>query len=128
MSGVRSTFTVQTGQGALGGVVLFLAYQGKTYRLLGYTVSAKVSEYGPVFRQFTGSFQRLTDPVALGVQPARIKLVTVDRDLTLQQFNARYPSSIPAAQVALINEIGEGEVFQAHQTYKQVVGGLQTSP
>jgi predicted Zn-dependent protease len=128
LSAVRSTFTAQTGQGAIGGVVLFLAYQGKTYRLLGYTVSAKVSEYGPAFRQFTGSFQRVTDPAVLGVQPARIKLVTTDRDLTLQQFNARYPSSIPAAQVALINEIGEGEVFQGHQTYKQVVGGLPTSP
>ena len=122
---VRSSFTARTDQGSLGGVVTFLAYQGSTYRLLAYTPKSKVAEYTPAFHQFNGSFRRLTDPAVLGVQPARIKLVTIDRDLTVEQFNSRYPSSIPAAQVALINGLDEGERFRGGETYKQVVGGMK---
>ena len=50
--------------------------------------------------------------------------------MTLDQFNAQYPSSIPIEQVAIINELeGPQSVIPAGQTLKRVVGGrVPTQP
>ena len=44
--------------------------------------------------------------------------------MTLEQFNAQYPSTIPLEQLAIINELeGPSSVILAGQTVKRVVGG-----
>jgi hypothetical protein len=60
------------------------------------------------------------------VQPARVELVKLDRGMTLQQFNAQYPSTIPIEQLAIINEVTDpSTVLPAGRMVKRVVGGIK---
>lgn len=98
-------FAVQTQQATLGGYVTFVQLDGTTYRLLAYTDQSKLGSYDRAFRGALGSFQRLTDPVALNAKPNRLRLVQVRSATTLAQFQQQYPSVIPIEQLALINGV-----------------------
>ena len=54
--------------------------------------------YDNLLRQSVGSFRPLTDPAALNVKPARVRLVRLPRPMTLAEFNQAYPSTIPLDQ------------------------------
>jgi predicted Zn-dependent protease len=69
------------------------------------------------------SFGPLTDPAALGVQPSRLKLVKVEQELSLEEFNRRHPSNAPLEKIALINGLEKGARLKAGQLAKIVVGG-----
>jgi hypothetical protein len=46
--------------------------------------------------------------------------------MTLQQFNAQYPSNIPIEQLAIINEVPDpSAVLPAGRMVKRVVGGIK---
>ena len=98
-----SYFAAQTEQGQIEGLVSFLSYRGTTYGIMAYTGAGNLGTYDDAFRRGIGSFRELSDPSALNVQPARVELVSLDQDMTVAQFNQKYPSSIPIAEVALIN-------------------------
>jgi predicted Zn-dependent protease len=74
------------------------------------------------------SFTTLTDPAALAVQPARVELVKLGRDMTIEQFAAQYPSTAPPEVVALINGVDAGGTLKAGTVAKRVVGGRPGSP
>jgi len=119
-------FQAQSDQGAVQGLVTFVSYNGNTYGLLGYTPSGKLSQYDGVFRQTMSSFGELRNQAALSVKPARVELVKLQREMTLEQFNAQYPSSIPIAELAIINEIAAPTTpIPAGQTVKRVTGGIK---
>lgn len=122
---VAGYFQAQTNQGAVAGLVTFISYGNATYQILGYTPAAGMSQYDAVFRRTMGSFGPLNDPSALNVQAAKVELVRVPSAMTIQEFNSRYPSSIPIAQVAIINEVGADGRLQAGQMAKRVTGGVQ---
>ena len=70
------------------------------------------------------SFSELQDQAAITVQPAKVELVKLTREMTLAQFNAQYPSSIPIEELAIINELeGPDSAIPAGRTVKRVVGG-----
>ena len=69
------------------------------------------------------SYDRLEDPAALAVQPARLRVVEIDDPLSLEQFQKRYPSDVPVETVGLINQVGIGSAFAEPGPAKQVVGG-----
>ena len=120
-------FQAQTDQGAVQGLVTFISYNGNTYGLLGYTPSGKLTQYDQTFRQATGSFGALRNQAALNVQPARVQLVRLPREMTLEQFNQQYPSTIPIAELAIINEIDSPSTpIPQGRTVKRVVGGRTT--
>jgi predicted Zn-dependent protease len=117
-------FQAQTDQGAVQGLVTFVSYNGNTYGLLGYTPAGKLDQYDGVFHQTMSSFGELRDQAALNVKPARVELVKLPRQMTLEQFNAQYPSSIPLTELAIINEIASPSTpMPAGQTVKRVTGG-----
>jgi predicted Zn-dependent protease len=119
-------FQAQSEQGAVQGLVTFVSYNGNTYGLLGYTPSGKLSQYDGVFRQTMSSFGQLQNQAALSVKPARVELVKLPREMTLEQFNAQYPSSIPITELAIINEIASPTTaIPAGQTMKRVTGGVR---
>ena len=122
---VAGYFQAQTDQGAVAGLVTFISYGNATYQILGYTPAAGMSQYDAVFRRAMGSFGPLTDQSVLNVQPAKVELVRVPAAMTVQEFNSRYPSSIPIAQVAIINETGADGRLQAGQMAKRVTGGVK---
>lgn len=98
-------FAAQTQQAVIAGYVAFVQLDGSTYRVLAYTDQGKFGAYDRTFRQALGSFQRLTDPQALAVKPARLRLVQLRSAMTLTQFQQQYPSTITLDQLALINGV-----------------------
>jgi predicted Zn-dependent protease len=126
---VSSYFEAQTEQGAVQGIVSFIQYGNLTYQLLGYTPAGKLQAYDEAFRRTIGSFSELTDPARLNVEPRKVELVKVDRDMTVAEFNVRYPSTIPVERVAVVNGLaGPSERIPAGTTVKRIVGGKGVPP
>ncbi|HEX3276718.1 MAG TPA: M48 family metalloprotease [Gemmatimonadales bacterium] len=123
-------FQAQTEQGTIQGLVSFISYNNNTYGILAYTPSGKLQQYDPLFRQAIGSFSALRNQAALNVQPAKVQLVKLQREMTLEQFNQQYPSTIPIAELALINELQAPTTqIPAGRIVKRVVGGMaRTTP
>jgi predicted Zn-dependent protease len=119
-------FTAQTDQGALRGIATFIEYGGTTYQIIGFSTSAKFNSYGTIFQRSLDSFDRLTDPNVLAVQPMRLRLERAPRAMTLAQFNTQYPSSVSLDEVALINGIAASSQLRSGQTVKRVLGGWPT--
>ena len=119
---VSSSFEAQTDQGAVRGVVTWLSYSGNTYQILGYTAAAKINTYNQDFLRAASSFRQLTDQAALNVQPKRVQLVRVPRAMTLEEFYQQYPSTVPVAEIALMNDLQPGQTIAAGTTVKRVVG------
>jgi predicted Zn-dependent protease len=121
-----SYFQAQTQQGTIEGLVSFISYGGQTFGLMGYTPAGKLSNYDRVFQNTIRSFSELRDGSKINVQPARVEIVRVPRQMTLEQFNSQYPSSIPIEHLAIINELeGPSSVIPAGHMIKRVVGGRQ---
>jgi predicted Zn-dependent protease len=117
-------FEAATQQGTVQGLVTFISYNGTTYSLLGYTPAGKLSSYDNSFRQTINSFSQLRNQAALNAKPARVELVKLPREMTLEQFNAQYPSTIPIAELAIINELDSpAAAIPAGRTIKRVTGG-----
>ncbi|HEX2637606.1 MAG TPA: M48 family metalloprotease [Gemmatimonadales bacterium] len=117
-------FQAQTEQGTIQGIVTFLSYNGNTYGLLGYAPSGKFNQYDQIVQQAIRSFGPLQNQAALSVQPAKLELVKLPRQMTLEEFNRQYPSTIPIEQLAIINEVESGAtVIPQGRIVKRVVGG-----
>ncbi|MGZ8397499.1 MAG: M48 family metalloprotease [Gemmatimonadales bacterium] len=124
LAAASSYFQAQTEQGQIEGLVSFVSYGGQTFGLMGYTPAGKLGTYDRVFQSTIRSFTELRDQSRINIQPARVELVKVPRQMTLAQFYSQYPSSIPIEQLAIINELeGAQSVISAGQTVKRVVGG-----
>jgi predicted Zn-dependent protease len=124
---VTAEFGARGGQNeAVRGIVTFIEYGGATWGILSYTVADRFNAYAPAFSRSRGSFERLTDPAALAAQPLRIRIVQVPRAMSLQQFNAEHPSSIPLAELALINGLDETAQLRAGQSIKRVTGTVMS--
>lgn len=121
-----SYFQAQTQQGNIEGIVTFLNYGGTTFGLMGYTPAGKLGSYDQIFQSTIRSFSELRDASKINVQPARVELVKLNRDMTLEQFNAQYPSTISLEELAIINEVPDPKsVLPAGRMVKRVVGGIK---
>jgi predicted Zn-dependent protease len=117
-------FQAQTEQGNIQGIVTFLSYGGNTYGLLGYTPAGKFSQYDQIIQQSIRSFGPLRNQAALSVQPAKLELIKLPRQMTLEEFNRQYPSTLPIEQLAIINELeGPTTVIPQGRVVKRVIGG-----
>jgi predicted Zn-dependent protease len=115
-------FTAQTEQGALQGFAAFVEYDGRVYQLLGYTSQPRWSNYESGVTQAIKSFDRLTDSKMLSVQPQRLEIVTINRNMSLTEFNRHYPSGASLEVLALINQVESKGQLRAGQQVKRVVG------
>lgn len=116
------TFTAQTDQGVLQGQATFLSYGGRVFQILGYSGQPNWSRYAGVVQDSLYSFNRLTDPQALSVQPMRLQVQEVSQRMTLREFNDRNPSPIPIEELALINQAQPDTVLEAGQLIKRITG------
>ena len=124
MPAASTQFEAQTEQGAVQGVVAFIKYGDLTYRLLGYTPAGKLQTYDKTFRSSIGSFSELKDPARLNVEPYKVELVKVDREMTVADFNAKYPSTIPVERVAVVNGFDTpSDRIPTGTTIKRIIGG-----
>jgi predicted Zn-dependent protease len=102
---VVTVFDAATPQDVVRGVVAHVTHRGRTYQLLGYTPQPRFAAYDGAFEYVIGSFDDVTDPAVLNVQPDRLDVVEVPQRMTLQQFAQRYRSSVPVAELARINQL-----------------------
>ena len=122
MPEISGVFTVPTQQVVLQGFAVFIAYKKNTYQVLGYTTEEKWPEFEPAITASARSFNRLTDKKVLSVKPMRLKVITLDKETTLEEFADRFPSPVSIETLALINNVGRNERMQAGKKLKQVVG------
>ena len=124
MPAASGYFQAQTEQGNIEGIVTFLSYNGTTYGFLGYSPAGKFNQYDQVVQQTITSFGPLRNQAALSVQPAKLELIKLPRQMTLEEFNRQYPSTVPIEQLAIINELeGPTTTIPQGRVVKRVVGG-----
>ena len=123
---VASTFQAQTEQGVIQGLAAFFTYNGATYQVLGYAPAQRYGAYDAVFRQSLGSFRPVTDPAVLNVQPNKVTVVTLSQQMTFAEFAQRNPSTIPLAELAIVNQVEDSNApLPAGTRLKQVTGGTR---
>lgn len=123
LSTVRGEFTAKAEGGAeVRGVAMFVEYGGATWNVTAYTAADKFATYLPAFERSVASFARLTDAAALAVQPHLMRIVAAPRAMTLTQFNTTLPSSIPIAELAMINGMDAQASLRTGQLVKRVLG------
>ena len=83
-------FEAATEEGTLRGELSFVSYEGKVYQLVAYTPAARFSAYQRAFDASLRSFSRLADARYLNVQPKRLALVSLEREMAyLPEFALR---------------------------------------
>src|SRR5678815_2958019 len=102
---VASTFQAQTEQGVIQGLAAFFTYNGATYQVIGYAPAQRFGAYESAFRQSLGSFAPVTDSRVLNVQPKKLNVVSLPQQMTLAEFAQRNPSTIPLAELAIVNPV-----------------------
>jgi predicted Zn-dependent protease len=108
----------------IAGVAAFISYENRVYQILGYSAAQQLQRYEPTYSGVIGSFNRLTDPQALNIQPNRIAVVRTTEPMTLAQFHARFPSRIPVEEVARINALaGPAAQIPTGSRVKRVIAG-----
>jgi len=115
-------FEARLQNGTLEGVATFIDFDGRTYRILGYTVQGRLGTYSGQFGNAIGSFDRLTDRAALAVEPMRIDVLTVQRRTSLRDMVASRPSPVPVDELAIMNGVEVDEDLEPGTAIKWVVG------
>ena len=130
LNAVQSDFSVAS-QRALSGRVAFVEKGGKVLRLLGLVFSDRAIAARGAFDTFFGSFATLRDRARLDAQPQRIRLVTLDREMTLEEFARRWPSDVDPRILAVFNRIEDPKLpLPAGRQLKRIEGkraGSQTA-
>ncbi len=116
------SFLTQTEQGVLEGIAAFLDHGGLTYRIMGYTVQGRLTNYQNAFLRFIRSFAVLTDRAALSIEPMRIELYTLQRASSIAELSRRKPTPASEARLAILNGVLKTERIPAGRTIKWVVG------
>jgi predicted Zn-dependent protease len=122
----RADFQASTEDGVLQGTVLFVQHGGRVFRILGYSTQQRWGAVANTVRAAVTSFRPVTDRAILDVQPARMTLVRTSASMTLEPFNARYPSTCPLATLSTINQFSPGETIPSGTLLKRVIGGTTT--
>lgn len=117
---------LKTDDGELHGTVAFVSHQDKVFQILAIAQKDKWPGYRDGLEKAMASFARLTDAKVLAVQPRHVKIVKLQRAMTLEEFAKAYPSTVSIETVALINHVELGGRLEAGRLAKQVVGGSGT--
>ncbi len=124
MPSASSRFTAKIEQTQLSGLVTFVSHEGKVFQILGIAPAEKAASHEQTFLKTHATFARLTDPTALAMQPARIRVARVAQPMTLADFYRTKPSTVPLPEVALVNQSEPTTPLQAGQLLKSVEGGV----
>ncbi len=119
---VSRLFRATSGENVFRGGAAFVDFDDRVFRLLSYCREAQWSAYREPLTKVAASFSRMTDRKLLDVEPMRLELVTLKRDMSFDEFTAKYPSSVDNDILALINQLGPGDVLRAGTRAKRVVG------
>lgn len=120
---VQADFAAKDGEGTvILGAVTFIAYGGRTWRIVGYALEPRAASVRSDFARTADSFAALTDRAVLAIKPQTVEVRQLARAMTLTQFNAEFPSNIPLAELALINGVSATAPLRAGQRVKRILG------
>jgi predicted Zn-dependent protease len=126
---VVATWSTSTRQGVIEGLAMFVRHGELTYELLGYTPSSKTGRYAAMLERTFESFAPLTDATLTRVEPRRIEIVSLDRELSAEEFLERYPSTVEPDVVLRINGLHREDRLAKGTLVKRVTGeGGPSSP
>jgi predicted Zn-dependent protease len=117
-------FDAVTESGTLRATAAAIQQGTATYLLIGITTPANAATYAPMMDATIRSFRSLTDAALINVQPGRVQLVTLPEAMTGLAFTQRYPSSVDASQVYIINAMDATTMMPRGSVLKRVIGGL----
>jgi predicted Zn-dependent protease len=115
-------FLARTQQGVVEGRATFIEYDERLFQIVGYSGQQAWQVYGGPIRSSMLSFEELTDPELLEVEPLRIAIVAVDRRETVAQLHERRAVPIPADELARLNQVEADETLEPGRLFKLVVG------
>lgn len=115
-------FEAQSGTQMLRGSVMFVEYDGRLYRLLGYGLSEAVGPRIKTIETSMRSFHRVVDRDVLSVKPDRLDLVEIERPMTLETFQKRFPSVIDLDELAVLNRLQPDVTVESGTRLKRIVG------
>ena len=119
---VSAAFAAATESGTLRGTALFVEQGGAVYRLVGYAADARWPAVQRAAERALQSFERLTDPAALAVQPQRVDIVRLDRRTTIEEMARQRPSPASVAALALVNQVDPQTPLEPGRLVKWIVG------
>jgi predicted Zn-dependent protease len=120
LAAISGPFAATTSNGPVRGTALFVDYDGAVYRLIGYAPEANWAAAQPAIVRTLQSFQRLTDPAALSIQPRRLDIWTIPRRITLADLARQQPSPQTVEALALINQVEPGTTLEVGRLVKWV--------
>jgi predicted Zn-dependent protease len=118
-------FAAQTQQGTVVGAATFFEHRGTTLQLLSFGSEGGWRNHRNEIARAMQSFDRLDDRRYTDVDPMRIDVVTVDRAMTMREFDRRFPSTVDLDEVSLINQRQPDDRIEPGARIKRVVGGIE---
>ena len=122
-SAVGSDFELADQQNTLLGRVSFAKIGDNVYQIVGFSRRGSWRGYEQLLGEAISTLKPLTDRRHLNVQPKKIDLVTLDRRMTLEEFNRRYPSTVDLNYLGILNQAQPDTVLEKGALVKRVVGG-----
>lgn len=122
LSADAAPFAAATESGTLRGTAMFVEYGNRVYRLLAYAPEERWGNYQSAAQQSLTSFGPVNDPTVLNVQPQHLTVFTLDRRTTIAELLRQRPAPVPAATLALINQVEENTPLEPGRVVKWVVG------
>ena len=119
---VTAPFSAATEQGTLRGTAAFVQLSSAVYRLVAYAPEARWTANQPAAEQALRSFRSVADAALLSVQPQRLAIVRLDRRTSIAQLARQRAAPVPAATLALLNNVGPDSVLEAGRLVKWVTG------
>ena len=122
---VSAPFGAETQNGALRGMVLFVEHRGAVFQLLGYAPEGAWASRQAAVQGTLRSFEPLTDPAALNVQPQRLTILKLDRRTTMEALVGQRSSPASEATLAIMNQVELQTPLESGRLVKWVVGPAQ---
>ena len=119
---VSAGFSAATDQGTLRGTVVFVEHGNTVFQIAGYAPEAAWAANQSVVEGAMRSFQALTDPAALNVQPQHVDVFTTSSRTTIADLLRSRPSPLSADALALINQVEANTPLEAGRVVKWVTG------
>lgn len=114
----------RAGSAPLAALAAWVEYRGRLYQLIGLTPARSYSGYRTVLEGAVGSFQELSDPEALRVQPDRLEIYRSRAGETLEEIARRYGNPRAGVEeLARLNRIEPGRRLDQGEPVKAVIDG-----
>ncbi|MEO6068753.1 MAG: M48 family metalloprotease [Gemmatimonadota bacterium] len=104
-------FSASTEQGVVAGRATWVALDGTTYLILGYSPQAKASANDAAFLSVARSLARLTDAAKINVVPKRVYIVQLRTAQTIVEAGRANGGTLPNEELAAVNGVRTDQVL-----------------